>query len=358
LAKPTDRPHARRAPRPRSAAACALALAAGLGLGAPAGAEDVVLDGIAAQVGSDIVLVSEVNNLTGPVEAKMRAAGAPDADLAALRADALERLIERAMIRQVVRRAELEATDVEIDQAIANIAAENGLTLEQLATTVESEGLPYPIYRERIRGEIEQSKVLNGMVASKVRVEDAEVRAAYHEEFEDQPVGGQEVRLRHLLVPYGSEAPDARRGACAAAERARARIAGGESFTVVVSEIEQKAPGSGEIGWMHEDRLAGWMTVPVQGTAAGGVTPVVETEFGCNVLEVVQRRPYEPRSFEQVKDQVYSQLFQERMQREYLKFMDKLREQTYVERKGIFAQAQGGGGVFGGSAPGEDPSGF
>ena len=55
---------------------------------------------------------------------------------------------------------------------------------------------------------------------------------------------------------------------------------------------------------------------------------------------------------------MYQRLFQERMQREYLKFMDKLREQTYVERKGIFAQAQDAGGVFGGSAPGEDPSGF
>jgi hypothetical protein len=85
---------------------------------------------------------------------------------------------------------------------------------------------------------------------------------------------------------------------------------------------------------------------------------VIETEFGCNVLEVVQRRPYEPRSYEQAREQVYQRLFQERMQREYLKFMDKLREQTYVERKGIFAQARETGGVFGGAGPGEDPSGF
>ena len=93
----------------------------------PGAADDPVLDGIAAQVGSDIVLVSEVRNMVGPMETKMRAAGAPEAELAALRADALERLIERALIRQVVRRAELEATDPEVDTAIATIARENGL---------------------------------------------------------------------------------------------------------------------------------------------------------------------------------------------------------------------------------------
>ena len=346
----------------RAVAGLALACALGLGLGAPArAADDDVVDGIAAQVGSDIVLISEVRNLVGPVEEKLRKAGAPESEIAALRADGLERLIERAMIRQVVRRAELAATDVEIDQAIARIAQDNGLTMEQLAASVEGQGLPYPAYRERIRGEIEQSKVLNGMVASKVRVDDAEVRAAYHEEYQDQPSGGEELRLRHLLIPYTSDAPDSRKGACAVAERARVRLAGGERFEVVASQIPEKTPGSGEIGWMHEDRLAGWMTAQVRNAAAGSVTPVIETEFGCNVLQVVQRRPYEPRSFEQAKEEVYQRIFAEKMQREYLKFMDKLREQTYVERKGIFAQAQapgGGGGLFGGAAPGEDPSGF
>ena len=48
-----------------SGAACALAFAA-LVAAAPAGADDAVIDGIAAQVGSDIVLVSEVRNLIGP----------------------------------------------------------------------------------------------------------------------------------------------------------------------------------------------------------------------------------------------------------------------------------------------------
>jgi parvulin-like peptidyl-prolyl isomerase len=99
------------------------------------------------------------------------------------------------------------------------------------------------------------------------------------------------------------------------------------------------------------------MTGPVRSAAAGSVTPAIETDFGCNVLEVVQRRPYEPREFEAVRDEVYQRLFAEKMQREYLRFMDKLREQTYVERKGAFAQAQQGG-LLGGSAPGEDPSGF
>jgi peptidyl-prolyl cis-trans isomerase SurA len=328
---------------------------------APAGAEETgVLDGIAAQVGGDIVLVSEVRNLVGPMEAKLRDAGAPEAELAALRSDALERLIERALVRQVVRRAELEATDVEVDTAIATIASENGLSQPQLVATVESQGLPYDVYRERIRSEIEQSKVLNGMVASKVHVDEAEVRAAYHEDYQNQPRGGDELRLRHLLVPFTREGGDARRAACATAERARGRLAAGEPFDSVASSVAERAPGSGDLGWIHEGAVASWMTAKLAGAGPGTVTDVIETDFGCNVLQVVDRRPFQPKAYEEVREQLHQRLFAERMQREYLEFMDKLREQTYIERKGIFAQAPpvGAAGAFGSGAADEDPSGF
>jgi peptidyl-prolyl cis-trans isomerase SurA len=333
-----------------------------LALAAPraGAAEDPVVDGIAAQVGSEIVLVSEVRNLVGPLEAKLRAQGAPEGELGALRADALERLIERALIRQVVRRAELEASDVEVDTAIGTIARENGLSLQQLVATVESEGLPYDAYRERIRGEIEQSKVINGMVGSKVRVDESEVRAAYHEDYKDQPTGGDEVRLRHLLVPFTNDSADAKRAACATAERARARLAAGESFEVVASQVTERLPGSADLGWIHEGRLAAWMTGKVGGAQPGVVTDVIQTDFGCNVLQVVDRRPYQPKSYEEVHDQIQQRLFAERMQREYLKFMDKLRDQTYIERKGVFAEAPpvGAGQQEWSTGPNEDPSGF
>ena len=342
--------------RSRLAPAAALALA--LAAGGPARADEPVLDGIAAQVGSDIVLVSEVRNLVGPMEKKMRDAGAPEAEVAALRQDALERLIERALIRQVVRRAELEATDPEVDTAIATIARENGLSQPQLVATVEAEGLPYEIYRERIRAEIEQSKVINGMVAAKVRIEEAELRAAFHEAFEDQPKGGDELRLRHLLVPFTGDGADARKTACATAERGRARLAKGEAFDLVASQLTEAPPGTGELGWLHEGRLAGWMSPQLSGATAGTVTQVIETDFGCNVLVVVDRRPYVAKGYDEVREQLHERLFAERMQREYLKFMDKLREQTYIERKGVFAEAESHPNGGFGSGLNEDPSGF
>jgi len=305
---------------------------------APDPDSEELIDGIAAQVGSEIVLISDVRNLSGPMEVRVRQAGGGDTDIAQLRADALERLIERALVQQVIQRAELEATEIEVDTAIGAIASENNLTIGELVATVEAEGLPFEIYRERIRGEIEQSKVVNGMVASRVTVEESEVLELYNEKYQDQPTGGDEVHLAHLLVPFTAEGPAARRTACADATRARTLLTAGETLDLVADELPEQARAV-DLGWIHDAALASWMADEVRSLAPGGATRVIETEFGCNVLQLVERRTFTKREFDDVKNQLYDELFAVRMQEEYVEFMEKLRKQTYIERKGFFAEA-------------------
>src|SRR5262245_55963980 len=148
-----------------------------------------LVDGIAAQVGSNVVLISDVREAAAPTEARARAQGATDDDIRQLYFEVLEQMIERALIRQVVQRAEIGATDADVDQAIAGIARENKISLDKLKASVEAQGMPYALYRERIRSEIEHARVINDLVASKTRVDEKEVRELYDKEIAKQPKG-------------------------------------------------------------------------------------------------------------------------------------------------------------------------
>jgi parvulin-like peptidyl-prolyl isomerase len=317
----------------------ALALLITLLLVSASGAEEIV-DGIAAQVGSEIVLISDVYQIAEPPERRLREQGASEKEIAMLRAEILERMIERALIRQVVRRAELDATEAEVDTAIGNIASENGLTMEQLRASVEAQGLPFEAYRERIRGEIEHAKVINGMIGARVRVDEKDVRALYDQEYGDQPAGGTEVHLRHILVPFDSEDPAARRRACAQTRKALVRIRGGEPFQDVAAEVSTVKPEKGgDIGWFHSSSLAPWMREAIDPLSNGGTSDVIEMPFGCNLLHVDEKRAYEQIAYEDVHDRLAEYLYQMRLGEEYSAFIDELREKTFIERKGIFADA-------------------
>ena len=226
---------------------------------APTAQAEIIADGVAAQVGSDIVLVSEVLEAAAPAAARAHAEGASDEELRQIHAQMLEQMIERALIRQVVNRAEIGASEAEVDEAIAGIAKENGLAPEQLQQAVESQGMPYPIYRERIRGEIEHAKVVNDVIAEQVRVSEKEVRALYDEEIARQPEGGEEFDLHLIVVTAKGEKAADREAACQQVSAAHERIAAGEAFAAVARELSDVNPEKGGAqGWVHETVMAAW----------------------------------------------------------------------------------------------------
>jgi peptidyl-prolyl cis-trans isomerase SurA len=319
---------------------CVVALATAT---APARAQREI-ESIAAQVGNEIILFSEVNELSGPLEERMRIAGAPPSEIQMVRREALERLIEGRLLSSVVDRLELGADREEIDTAISAIAQENGLTLDQLLASIESHGLAIEEYREKIRGEIERSKVVNAMVRSRVQISDEEVQALFEEEFGEQRGGGEEVYIRHILVM--TEGPQTRTigEACEVVRQSRSIIQSGQAaFSDVAQRVSDMNPQrGGDLGWMHQEDLAGWMSSTIRALQPGEISEVVEMPFGCNLLQLVDRREFQPIAFADAESRLRNVIFQRKTEVEYTKWLDVLREQTYIERKGAFAGAVGG----------------
>jgi peptidyl-prolyl cis-trans isomerase SurA len=325
------------AARARALAAAAAAL---LAPAPPAPAAEELVDAIAAQVGSDIVLTSEVMQMVGPLEEEMRKQGAPEAELAKLRADALERMIEWRLIEQTADRMELHASDAEVDAAIDAIAKENALTTEQLKASVASHGLEYEEYRSQIKHEIERANVLRAAVGTGIQIDEAEVRRLFEERYASQPAGGEQVHLRQLLVPSGEGTGRTREQACALVEKARTRVLAGEPFEAVAREENVAArEQGGDIGWLHVDQLAPWMLSVVRPLQPGQLSPAVELPVGCSVLELVDRQEYAPVDWEAAKPALERELYATLEERERRAWLEKLRSQTYIERKGHFAGA-------------------
>ena len=330
-------PH--RAPRGarRRSAAIGTALA-GLLLALPASAsraDEELVDGIAAQVGSDIVLLSEVLQISEPLEAEIRRAGGTDHDVEVARQEVLERLIERRLIEQIIRRAELEASDAEVDDAVAEIARQHGLSREELRRTVEAQGLSFDEYRDRIRNEIQHQKILSLMVASRVEVEEDEVRRLYDQRFGDQPTGGVEAHLRHILVSFGEPTGRSPEAACALVEQARRRILAGEDFARVAEEISEVNPQrGGDVGWVHLGSVADWMA-SVASIGEGEVSEVLRAPFGCNLLQVVERREWKPITYEEARPGLYAELFERATEEAYREWVEGLRAQAFIDRKGL-----------------------
>ncbi len=324
-----------------------------LGTTAPARAAEQVVDGIAALVGDDVVLVSEVLAVVGEYERQILVQGGTRLDVARLRAEGLETLIDWRLIEGVVERADLHATDAEIDGTIETIASQNQLSVEQLRDSVTAQGMSYDQYRAEIKREIERRKVMNSMVGPNVRVEEEEVLALFEERFAEQPEGGTTFHVQQILVTHGQEAGRDAASACATVSSARELVAGGQDFQQVAAQVSEVArERGGELGWLHGDSMASWMRKVVAQLEPGQLSPVLELPFACGLVHLVDRTEYQPVSYDQARVALEQELLEKRLTDEFAKWLEEVRERTYIERKGYFAEAARFAGPSSGRMPG------
>jgi len=307
----------------------------------PAWAEtEVLLDGVAAQVGNEIVLMSEVDELARPMEERLRNAGAVQSQIASMRRDALERLIDGKLISNMVSRYEMGASAEEIDNAVAGIAGSNGLTVKQLEASVENHGLTIAEYRAKLKEEIERSKLINAMVSNRVRVEPEEIEQLFLQRYGDQLQGGDEVHLRHILVAIGTQSMRDQKTACSIASEAVAKIRAGElDFTEAARQITDMNPEQqGELGWLHTGEIAPWMANALSGLKPGETTDPIVMPFGCNVLQLVEARSFTPITLDQAESSLRAELIDQKTNREIIAWLESIREQTFISRKGDYAE--------------------
>ncbi|HEY1128802.1 MAG TPA: peptidylprolyl isomerase [Roseateles sp.] len=250
-------------------------------------------DYIAAVVNQDVVAASEVIQRTERLRQEARQKGEVMPETTGLRKQALDALIEDRVLVTYARENGPRVDEAELDRVVANVAAQNKLTMEQLRERLKQDGTDYKSFRENLRDQMMTERVREREVQGRIKVTDAEIDAYLDKKRDDLASGGM-INLAQVLVTVPDGAADSvvaeRR---ARAEAALARIKGGEDFAKVAREVSEdgnKARG-GEIGMRPADRLPDIFVHAVRGLKNGEVAPeLLRSGAGFHILRVVERQ--------------------------------------------------------------------
>jgi peptidyl-prolyl cis-trans isomerase SurA len=217
--------------RPLVAAGLALALL----LGHVRPAEAVVVERIVAIVGERAILLSELRDRARPylvaVQQKLPTGAQQAAAESQIFKELIEKMIDEELEAQAASKARVSVSTEEIDNAIQNIAASQGMTTEQLyKSALAASGMTRQEYREELRRQILEGKMVQLRVRGKVRISEEDVRTQFErtvrEERRRREYRPSWIVLR--IMPGSSPEAIAERKALAADLVARARS--GEDF--------------------------------------------------------------------------------------------------------------------------------
>ncbi|HFD8835635.1 TPA: peptidylprolyl isomerase SurA [Salmonella enterica] len=247
-----------------------------------------VVDKVAAVVNNGVVLESDVDGLMQSVKLNAGQAGQQLPDDATLRHQILERLIMDQIILQMGQKMGVKITDEQLDQAIANIAKQNNMTMDQMRSRLAYDGLNYSTYRNQIRKEMIISEVRNNEVRRRITVLPQEVDALA-KQIGTQNDASTELNLSHILIalpenPTSELVNDAQRQAESIVEEAR----NGADFgkLAITYSADQQALKGGQMGWGRIQELPGIFAQALSTAKKGDIVGPIRSGVGFHILKV------------------------------------------------------------------------
>ncbi|EIW2386725.1 peptidylprolyl isomerase SurA [Salmonella enterica] len=247
-----------------------------------------VVDKVAAVVNNGVVLESDVDGLMQSVKLNAGQAGQQLPDDATLRHQILERLIMDQIILQMGQKMGVKITDEQLDQAIANIAKQNNMTMDQMRSRLAYDGLNYSTYRNQIRKEMIISEVRNNEVRRRITVLPQEVDALA-KQIGTQNYASTELNLSHILIalpenPTSEQVNDAQRQAESIVEEAR----NGADFgkLAITYSADQQALKGGQMGWGRIQELPGIFAQALSTAKKGDIVGPIRSGVGFHILKV------------------------------------------------------------------------
>lgn len=243
------------------------------------------IDHIVALVEEDVILRSELDNAIKGIVDRIRAQGGslPPQDL--LEKQVLERLIVRKLQVQRALRTGIRVSDSDIDQALVNVAQQNGISVTQLREVLESEGEDFAEFRRNIGEEIMTERLRQRVVSSMDPISDTEVDILLATE----DFSGGEYDISHIMVmvPNGAS-PQQMREAQAKIEKIYDQLAEGKDFasTAISFSESQDALEGGKIGWRDLNSMPREFAEAITQLSPGEFSQPVRSPGGLHVIRV------------------------------------------------------------------------
>lgn len=301
------------------------------GMTVASSAKAVLVERIVAVVGDQAILQTDLMARAAPYMARIQQELATESQRAAsttqLKKSLLGQLIDEELIARAARKARVVVTDREVDQALVRVAQQNGITMERLLGEIAAAGLTEAKYREELRRQILDARVLSMRVATRVQVREEDLRAAYRAMLLDER---KQLAVEPAIIVLGQENPANRELAGKLVLRARA----GEDFGALARQYSADAhsrAAGGSLGRVEPGKLPPWLDQAAQKLDVGEVSEPLPLGNHWVVVKVVGRDPTKLPSLEEARAELSERVYAEKMAKARRRWLDGMRKQARVQ---------------------------
>lgn len=233
--------------------------------------------------------------------------------------EALNALIDEKIVEMELKKEKIDVSKDEIAEELEVFKEEVGGD-EAFNAALEQSGISEEAFEEDIEQYLGTRKLMEPLI----EVNDDEIKAYFDENKSDFDTEEQ-VDARHILVEDEKEAKDLVK-----------KIKDGEDFEELAKEHstdQGSALMGGNLGFFTRGKMVPEFDEKAFSMKKGEVSEPVKSEYGYHIIEVLDKKKAKKAKFKDHKDEVKNKLIDEKMQTEYVTWLDEKRESYDIENK-------------------------
>jgi peptidyl-prolyl cis-trans isomerase SurA len=239
----------------------------------------------------------------------------------------VEKLVDEELERRAANQARIAVSAQEIDDSIDRIARQQNLTYDQIVDEAVKSGLTEAEYRQEIRRQVLEAKLLNLRVVARIRITEEDLRGTYRRIVMDER---KQLGFRAAWVRIDGVGAADQSLARAVARRAKA----GEDFAALArahSDDDRTREAGGLLGPLTPGRLPPLLDKVVLASEVGEVSRPVRVGESLFVIKLLEREESELPTFAQAQNELRERVYLEKMDRARRHWLDGLRRRTHVD---------------------------
>jgi peptidyl-prolyl cis-trans isomerase SurA len=301
-------------------------------------ARATVVERVVAVVGEQAILLSDLRARAKPFLLRVYRQFPPGAQRTAAVSQmyelVLERMVDEELLQRAANRSHVAVSREEIDQAITRVAAQNGLTVEQILAEARRSGMNEQQYRREIRRQVLDVKMMNLRMQGRLRITAEDLRAHYQKlVLEERRKLWFRAAWILLGVPRDAAAARIERQR-ERAERVAAQARSGADFAKLASRHSDDAATrqtGGLLGELKHGALPRTVDRALLALEVGEVSGPLRTQDGFVVVKLLERDTSSLPSFEEAVEELHQRVYMDKLDEARLHWMKALRRQTHVE---------------------------
>ncbi len=250
------------------------------------------LDRIVAVVDDSVITERELGQKTDLILLQLRQQGAALPPRDEIETQVLERMILDEIQLQMAQRMGVRISDLRLNEAITDIAQQNGFTLEGFRQQLAREGLDYTQFRDNFRNEMIIANLQQRQLMASVRVTDQEIDN-FLKSSSGQAELDYEYLVGHILVSLpAAPSPEETQAAQRIADDLVQAINEGTDFQqlAVSRSAGQEALEGGDLGWRSAAELPTIFVEEVLVMDVDEVAGPIRSASGFHIIRLLDRR--------------------------------------------------------------------